>query len=50
MRAILTDDGLRQHAPIARHQRDAGVVARRFEAQYQSHFVGGPLPEGCAMH
>ena len=51
MRLGLTDDRLRQDAPVARDQRRRAVVARGFEAQndfwFQSHFVCGPLPE-CA--
>jgi hypothetical protein len=50
VRGILAGHGLRQDAPVAADQRDAGVVARGFEAQYQTHFVAGPLPEGRAMH
>src|SRR6185503_9797753 len=50
MRRILAYHRLRKDTPVARHQRRAGVVARGFETEDDSHFVSGPLPEGAAMH
>ena len=35
VRLVLPDHGLGKDSPVARHQRHAAVVARRFEAQDQ---------------
>ena len=46
----LTDDSLRENAPVARHQRRRAVVARGFKAEDHSHFAPGPLPHPRKMH
>ncbi len=50
MRLGLADDRLSEDLPVAGDQRRRAVVARGFEAEDQSHFVSGPLPDGAAMH
>ena len=40
----LADHRLREDAPVARHQRGRGIVARGFEAEDQGSFRDRPLP------
>jgi hypothetical protein len=51
--AILSYHRLRDHAPIARHERDRAVVAAAFQSQddgrHCSHFATGPLPHPLEM-
>jgi hypothetical protein len=54
VRLSLSNHRLREDSPVARHERNRAVIARRFEAEdqrwLQSHFASGPLPDPPDLH